>query len=86
MNWLRELKNKQNNPNFSKIWLLVANGGFENVVKTEIFLTDINDFTTVNEIYGSFFVNDPKPARQTVVVAKLPKNALIEISCIAHIK
>ncbi len=57
--------------------------GLENVIKTEIFLSDIQDFKIVNEVYGQFFINNPKPARQTVEVAKLPLNSKIEISCIA---
>lgn len=56
--------------------------GFENVVKTSIFLKNMGDFKTVNEIYGSFFKDTP-PARETVEVARLPKDVNIEISCIA---
>jgi len=52
------------------------------VVKTTIFLTDINNFSEVNEIYETFFTST-KPARSTVCVASLPKNALIEIEAIA---
>lgn len=55
---------------------------FANVVKTTIFLTDFADFQTVNEIYGSHFPQDP-PARSTVQVAALPKNARVEIEVIA---
>ena len=55
---------------------------FEHVVKTTIFLTDFADFQTVNEIYGSHFQKDP-PARSTVQVAALPKNARVEIEVIA---
>lgn len=53
-----------------------------NIVKTTIFLTDMNDFPTVNTIYETFFGNH-KPARSTVQVAKLPKDGLIEIEVIA---
>lgn len=53
----------------------------QDVVKTTIFLTDINDFNTVNEIYGSYFSH--KPARSCVEISKLPKGALIEIEVIA---
>ncbi len=56
----------------------------ENVVKTTIYLTDINDFSKVNEIYASYFSSE-KPARSTVCVASLPKNAKIEIDAIAEI-
>lgn len=52
------------------------------IVKTTIFLTDINDFAKVNEIYGSFFTTH-KPARSTVAISNLPKGALIEIEAIA---
>ena len=55
---------------------------FENIVKTTIFLTDLNDFQTVNEIYASYFTKEP-PARSTVQVAALPKNARVEIEVIA---
>lgn len=54
----------------------------KNVVKTTIFLTNINDFAKVNEIYGSFFTEN-KPARSTVAVAALPKGALVEIEAVA---
>lgn len=55
---------------------------FNNVVKTCIFLSDMNSFTKVNEIYGSY-VGEIAPARETVQVSKLPKNANVEISMIA---
>jgi 2-iminobutanoate/2-iminopropanoate deaminase len=55
---------------------------FENVAKTTIFLTDLGDFQTVNEIYGSYFKNQP-PARSTVQVSALPKGANVEIEVIA---
>jgi 2-iminobutanoate/2-iminopropanoate deaminase len=55
---------------------------FEDVVKTTIFLTDLGDFQTVNEIYGSYFKNEP-PARSTVQVAALPKGARVEIEVTA---
>ena len=55
---------------------------FENIVKTTIFLTDFADFQTVNEIYGSYFKQQP-PARSTVQVAALPKGANVEIEVIA---
>lgn len=54
---------------------------FENIVKTTIFLTDLADFQAVNEIYGSYFKNQP-PARSTVQVAALPKGAKVEIEVI----
>ena len=61
-----------------------AGTDFSRVVKTSIFLQDMNDFPKVNEIYATFFT-PPYPARETVAVAGLPKSALIEISCIVSI-
>jgi 2-iminobutanoate/2-iminopropanoate deaminase len=55
---------------------------FTNIVKTTIFLTDMNNFASVNEIYGSYFKSD-YPARETVQVSKLPLNVNVEISVIA---
>ena len=56
---------------------------FENVVKTTIFLSDMNDFSSVNEIYGSYLNNSNAPARETVQVSKLPVGVNVEISMIA---
>jgi 2-iminobutanoate/2-iminopropanoate deaminase len=61
-----------------------SGSSLESVVKTTIYLTDINDFSKVNEIYASYF-SSGKPARSTVCVAALPKNAKIEIDAIAQI-
>jgi len=55
---------------------------FSNVVKTTIFLTDMNNFAAVNEVYGSYFTKD-FPARETVQVSKLPLNVNVEISVVA---
>src|SRR5262245_31904644 len=55
---------------------------FDHIVKTTIFLTNLSDFQTVNEIYGSYFKNDP-PARSTVQVSALPRGANVEIEVIA---
>ena len=55
-----------------------AGMGFENVVKTTAFLTDLSNFATFNEIYASYFV-EPYPARSCVEVSKLPKNVLVEV-------
>jgi 2-iminobutanoate/2-iminopropanoate deaminase len=57
---------------------------FGHVVKTTIFLTNMNDFQTVNEIYGTYFRQNP-PARSTIGVASLPKSAKIEIEMIAMV-
>ena len=54
---------------------------YEHVVKTTVFVTDLNDFGKVNEIYGEYF-HDVYPARSCVEVSKLPKNAKVEIECI----
>ena len=64
--------------------ILKASGlDFENVLKVSIFLKDMNDFVKVNETYATYFTSDVAPARETVQVAKLPKNVNIEISLIA---
>jgi len=65
--------------------VLKAGGlSFQNIVKTTIFLTDLADFQTVNEIYASYFKQAP-PARSTVQVSALPKGAHIEIEAIAMV-
>ncbi|WP_339917929.1 RidA family protein [Yeosuana marina] len=56
---------------------------FDNVVKTSIFITDMNDFGKINQVYGSYFDDDYAPARETVQVVQLPKNVHVEISMIA---
>ena len=61
-----------------------ANLSFNNVVKTTIFLSDMNDFQQVNEVYGSYFSNNQAPARETVEVSRLPKDVNVEISMIAQ--
>ena len=60
-----------------------AGAGFENVVKATIFVVDLADFATVNEIYGQRFPRNP-PARSTVQVAALPRGARVEIELIAR--
>lgn len=62
--------------------LKAAEYDFSHVVKTTIFLKDMNNFPKVNEVYGSYFTNQP-PARETVEVSRLPKDVNVEISCIA---
>jgi len=62
--------------------LNAAGMNFSNVVKTSIFLKEMNNFPEVNSVYGRFFTQDP-PARETVEVARLPKDVNVEISCIA---
>lgn len=56
----------------------------EHVLKTTVFLLDMNDFAAMNEVYGAFFAPH-KPARSTVQVARLPKDARVEIECVARI-
>jgi 2-iminobutanoate/2-iminopropanoate deaminase len=63
--------------------LQAAGVGFDNVVKATIFVADLGDFATVNEIYGKRFARNP-PARSTVQVAALPKGARVEIELIAR--
>lgn len=65
--------------------LKASKSDFDNVVKTTIFLADINDFAKVNEIYSKYF-KAPFPARSTVQVAKLPRDARIEIEVTALVK
>ncbi len=62
--------------------LTKAGMGFADVVKCSIFLQDFNDFARVNELYGGYFTSN-FPARETVQVSRLPKDARLEISCIA---
>ena len=56
---------------------------FKNVIKSSIFLSDMNNFNTVNKIYGSFFSVEDAPARVTVEVSRLPKDVNVEIDMIA---
>lgn len=60
-----------------------AGVSWDQVVKTTIYLTDLSNFSTVNEIYGSYFDAETAPARACIEVSRLPKGALIEIECIA---
>ncbi|MEI6864579.1 RidA family protein [Flavicella sp.] len=64
--------------------LAKANMTFENIVKSSIFIKNMNDFSEINKIYGSYFDETTAPARETVEVSKLPKNVSLEISMIAH--
>ncbi|MBQ9124698.1 MAG: RidA family protein [Acholeplasmatales bacterium] len=60
-----------------------ANTSIENVIKTTVFVKDINDFGKINEIYAKYFINSP--ARSLVEVSRLPKDGLIEIEAVAKI-
>lgn len=62
--------------------LEAAGASLESVVKTTVFLADMNDFAAMNEVYGRYFVTN-KPARATVQAARLPRDARVEIECIA---
>jgi 2-iminobutanoate/2-iminopropanoate deaminase len=66
-----------------KAVLAAADMTFENVVKTSIFISDMTNFSEINEVYGSYFNEDTAPARETVEVANLPKFVNVEISMIA---
>jgi len=66
-----------------KAVLEAAGATFENVVKTSIFIIDMNDFAKINGVYGSYFDEATAPARETVQVARLPKDVNVEISMIA---
>ena len=76
-----KLATKQSMENIKAI-LEEAGTSLNNVVKTSIFLKDLNDFEAVNEVYGTYFIEN-KPARSCEQVAKLPKDAVIEIEAIA---
>ena len=63
--------------------LEAAEMNFNHVIKSSIFLSDMEDFGQVNEVYGSYFINETAPARETIAVNTLPKNVRVEISMIA---
>ena len=66
-----------------KAVLEAADMTFENVIKSSIFISDMNNFSQINEVYGSYFNETTAPARETVEVANLPKFVNVEISMIA---
>ncbi|MGF1493772.1 MAG: RidA family protein [Microcoleaceae cyanobacterium] len=66
--------------------LTAAGAGWSDVVRTTIFLKDMNHFPTVNTIYGKYFETETAPARACVEVARLPKDVLVEIDCIATVQ
>ena len=65
--------------------LKAAGADFSNVVKTGVFLADMNDFATMNGVYSQFFDEATAPARACVEAARLPKDVLVEVECIAVI-
>ncbi|KAI7848228.1 endoribonuclease L-PSP [Circinella umbellata] len=72
---------KQVLTNLSEV-LKASNSNLNKVVKTTVFLKDMNDFVTMNEVYSSFF-SEHQPARSAVQVARLPKDVAVEIECVA---
>jgi 2-iminobutanoate/2-iminopropanoate deaminase len=71
---------------FANLKAILEAGGttFDTVVKTTVYLADMNDFATVNEIYGTYF-SSPAPARATVQAARLPRDVRVEIDLIAYL-
>lgn len=67
----------------AKAILEAAGTGLNKVVKTTVFLADMNDFAAMNEVYAEFF-EAPFPARSAIAVKTLPKNALVEMECVAE--
>lgn len=67
-----------------KAVLKAAGSDLSRVMRCDVFLKDMNDFKEMNEVYASKFTANTKPARQAVQVARLPLDAMVEISCIAH--
>ncbi len=65
--------------------LIAAGAEFQDVVKTTVFLADMNDFTAMNTVYAQYFDEATAPARACVQVSRLPKDVLVEIECIAAI-
>lgn len=77
-----ETETKQVMENMKAV-LEAAGTTFENVIKSTIFISNMDDFAKINSIYGAYFNEKTAPARETVQVAKLPKNVNVEISMIA---
>lgn len=77
-----ETETKQVMENMKAV-LEAAEMTFENVIKTSIFISDMNDFAKINGVYGAYFNEKTAPARETVQVACLPKNVNVEISMVA---
>ena len=79
-----ELETEQVMQNLKAV-LEAANMTFENVIKSTIYIMDMNDFSRINTVYSKYFNEDNAPARETVQVSCLPKNVNIEISVIAMV-
>jgi 2-iminobutanoate/2-iminopropanoate deaminase len=81
----RDIKSQTNRVTENLRAVLKAGGSDLNkAVHCDVFLKDMNDFEEMNDVYTSKFITDPKPARQTVQVGRLPPDVMIEISCIAY--
>jgi 2-iminobutanoate/2-iminopropanoate deaminase len=65
--------------------LKAAGTGLQQIVKTNVYLKDMNDFAAMNAVYAKFFDEETAPARACVEVARLPKDVLVEIDCIAAV-
>ncbi|QNM86870.1 RidA family protein [Polaribacter pectinis] len=76
------IETKQVMENLKEV-LAAAEMTFENVIKTSIFISDMNNFAEINSVYGEYFDNETAPARETIEVANLPKFVNVEISAIA---
>ena len=74
----------QTRQSLTNVQAVLAQAGLtmENIIKTTVFLKDMNDFAAMNEVYATFFPENP-PARSAVEVARLPKDAMVEIEAIA---
>ena len=79
-----EIETKQVMENIKAV-LEAAGMTFENVIKTTIFIMNMNDFASINKVYGSYFNESTAPARETVQVTGLPRGVNIEISMIASL-
>lgn len=75
---------KQTFKNLGEV-LKAAGTVFDNVLKVTVYLKNMNDFAAMNKVYATYF-KEPYPARATVEVARLPKDALIEVECIAYVR
>ena len=73
----------QANQAFSNLTNLIKESGFENIVKTTVFIKNMDDFACINEIYSKYF-SEPYPARSCVEVSRLPKDVLLEIEAVAY--
>ncbi|MDD3862133.1 MAG: RidA family protein [Candidatus Gracilibacteria bacterium] len=65
--------------------LIEAGSSLEKVLKTTVYLSDMNDFPKLNEVYSKYFIGEIKPARATVQVGRLPKDVRVEIDCVAEL-